>query len=58
MIAAHRWDIDGARAAGLRTAFLERPDEKGTDGIADRAADTGCDVTATSFNDLVDILGC
>ncbi|WP_226366983.1 haloacid dehalogenase type II [Pseudonocardia sp. ICBG162] len=29
MVAAHGWDIDGARAAGLRTAFLARPGEKG-----------------------------
>ncbi len=25
MVAAHGWDISGARAAGIRTAFVERP---------------------------------
>jgi 2-haloacid dehalogenase len=58
MVAAHGWDIDGARAAGLRTAFVERPDEKGPHGVADRAADTVSDITASSFIDLAEALGC
>jgi 2-haloacid dehalogenase len=29
LVAAHPWDLDGARAAGLRTAFVERPLEYG-----------------------------
>jgi 2-haloacid dehalogenase len=58
MVAAHRWDLDGARGAGLRTAFVERPREKGPRGVADRAADTVCDLAATSFTDLADRLGC
>ncbi|MFL6119136.1 haloacid dehalogenase type II [Actinophytocola sp.] len=52
MVAAHRWDLDGARAAGLRTAFVERPREKGPDREADRAADVDCDLYADSFLDL------
>lgn len=58
MVAAHRWDLDGARSAGLRTAFVERPAEKGPHGTADRAADTVSDVAATSFVSLADALGC
>jgi 2-haloacid dehalogenase len=58
MVAAHSWDIDGARAAGLRTAFLERPAEKGPYREADRAADTTCDIAATSASDLATRLGC
>jgi 2-haloacid dehalogenase len=58
MVAAHSWDIDGAHAAGFRTAFLERPAEKGPDGIADKAADTTSDLTVTSFTELADTLGC
>lgn len=58
MVAAHRWDLDGAHAAGLRTAFVERPDEKGPHRTADRAADTSSDLRATSFADLADQLGC
>ncbi|WP_020659479.1 haloacid dehalogenase type II [Amycolatopsis benzoatilytica] len=58
MVAAHSWDLDGARAAGLRTAFLERPAEKGPDREADRAADAVCDLAATSASDLAARLGC
>jgi 2-haloacid dehalogenase len=58
MVAAHTWDLDGARAAGLRTAFVDRPAEKGPDHPADRAEDTTADLYATSFTDLADQLGC
>lgn len=57
MVAAHKWDLDGARAAGLRTAFVDRPREKGPDRQADRAADVECDLYADSFLDLADQLG-
>jgi 2-haloacid dehalogenase len=41
MVAAHPWDLQGARAAGLRTAFVERPLEYGPGSAAraDPAAD-------------------
>ncbi|HET9142199.1 haloacid dehalogenase type II [Actinophytocola sp.] len=58
MVAAHVWDLAGARAAGLRTAFVERPLEKGPDGRADRAEDARADLVATSFTDLAGQLGC
>lgn len=58
MVAAHGWDLAGARAAGLRTAFVERPAEKGPQRAADRAADTAADLSATSFAELADQLGC
>ncbi|MCX2730653.1 haloacid dehalogenase type II [Saccharopolyspora sp. NFXS83] len=58
LVAAHGWDLDGARAAGLRTAFLERPAEKGPHREADRAADTTCDLAATSASELAARLGC
>lgn len=58
LVAAHGWDLDGARAAGLRTAFLERPAEKGPHREADRAADTTCDLAATSASELATRLGC
>jgi 2-haloacid dehalogenase len=56
MVAAHRWDLDGAAAAGLRTAFVERPGEKGPNRAADRAADVTADLKVTSFNELADAL--
>lgn len=52
MVAAHRWDLDGARAAGLRTAFLDRPREKGPNRQADRVGDVECDFYASSYLDL------
>jgi 2-haloacid dehalogenase len=36
LVAAHPWDLDGARSAGLRTAFVDRPLEYGP-GSAARA---------------------
>jgi 2-haloacid dehalogenase len=58
MVAAHMWDLDGAREAGLHTAFLSRPLEKGPHGTPDQAADVTSDLSVTSFLDLADILNC
>ncbi|MEU8358735.1 haloacid dehalogenase type II [Nonomuraea sp. NPDC048882] len=61
MTAAHAWDLDGARAAGLRTAFVERPLEKGPHGAPDRAEDATSDLAVTGFtgfDGLADALGC
>ena len=57
LVAAHGRDIQGAAAAGLRTAFLERPREKGPHGEADRAVDVTSDWTVSSFVELADRLG-
>jgi 2-haloacid dehalogenase len=56
MVAAHVWDLHGARQAGLRTAFVGRPLEKGPRGRADRAEDAGADVDVRSFTELADVL--
>jgi 2-haloacid dehalogenase len=58
MVASHRWDLDGARAAGLRTAFVERPAEKGPHEPADRAAEVTGDLICASFTHLADLLDC
>lgn len=52
MVAAHKWDLEGARAAGLRTAFLTRPLEKGPTHQADQPSAVTCDLYADSFLDL------
>lgn len=52
MVAAHKADLRGAHAAGLRTTFVERPLEKGPSGGADRLPDPESDVQATDFVDL------
>lgn len=56
LVAAHGWDVEGARAAGLRTAFLERPLEKGPQGLPDRAVDVTSDLAVTGFTELPDHL--
>jgi 2-haloacid dehalogenase len=58
MVAAHVWDLAGARRAGLRTAFVERPLEKGPDATADRAGEFDANISVSSFTDLADRLGC
>ncbi|HEX3789849.1 MAG TPA: haloacid dehalogenase type II [Pseudonocardiaceae bacterium] len=58
MVAAHTWDLHGAREAGLRTAFVSRPLEKGPHRTADQAKDTPSDLTVSSFAELATALGC
>jgi len=57
MVACHDWDLAGAAARGLRTAYVRRPDEWGP-GAAPRAAAPGThDVQVASFIALADRLG-
>ena len=52
MVAAHAYDVDGAREAGLRTAYVFRPDEFGP-GIGEDPGDTSrFDIVASSFTEL------
>jgi 2-haloacid dehalogenase len=57
MVACHNWDLVGARSAGLRTAFVERPLEKGPLHPADKPGEIEVDLTASSFTELATILG-
>jgi 2-haloacid dehalogenase len=52
MVAAHPWDLDGARNAGLRTAFVDRPLEYGPGSPA--RADPNAD---ESVADLIELAG-
>jgi 2-haloacid dehalogenase len=46
MVAAHAWDLRGAQALGLRTAYVERP-------VGDPPGPTDSfDLYATSLEDL------
>ena len=56
MVAAHSSDLAAAAAAGLRTAHVARPDEKGK-GRGERAPSVGVDVTAKDLGDLAGKLG-
>jgi 2-haloacid dehalogenase len=57
MVAAHVRDLHPAKAEGLRTAFVVRPDEFGPDGNPDLAPDESVDISAESFEDLASQLG-
>ena len=52
MVAAHKGDLRAAQAAGLRTAFVERPLEKGPAGGADLLPDPDSDLAVTDFLEL------
>jgi 2-haloacid dehalogenase len=55
MVAAHSSDLAAAAAAGLRTAFIARPDEMGP-GRGERAASVPVDVSAAGLVELADRL--
>jgi 2-haloacid dehalogenase len=52
MAAAHRGDLDAARACGLKTGFIHRPLEYGPTRQADEAAPGEYDVVASDIMDL------
>jgi 2-haloacid dehalogenase len=56
MVAAHSSDLAAAAAAGLKTAFIARPNERGT-GKGESAATVPVDVSAASLLELSDRLG-
>jgi 2-haloacid dehalogenase len=59
MVAAHNNDLRAAKAQGLATAFVARPNEHGPGQSTDLAPDTTCvDVPARDFVDLAAKLGC
>jgi 2-haloacid dehalogenase len=58
MVAAHGWDLDGARAAGFRTAYVERPQEYGPHKAGEDPASVECDLLVRGFGELADALGC
>jgi len=57
MVAAHSSDLAAAHRAGLRTAFIARPDEHGP-GTGERSASVPVDHSASSLVALADQLGC
>jgi 2-haloacid dehalogenase len=56
MVAAHTADLMAASAAGLRTAHVARPDEKGP-GLGEGKPSQPVDITAKSLEDLATQLG-
>ncbi len=59
MVAAHLYDLQAAKAVGLKTAFVPRPTEYGTGTVRrpDLAPDASVDVPARDFVHLADLLG-
>jgi 2-haloacid dehalogenase len=56
MVAAHSDDLAAAAAAGLRTAFVARPDERGP-GLGEARARVPVDFEVASLGELADRLG-
>ena len=56
MVAAHPWDLEGARGAGMRTAYVPRPYERGANVAPDLSPQPGVDVNAIDFTDLANRL--
>jgi 2-haloacid dehalogenase len=54
LVAAHPWDLEGARSAGLRTAFVDRPQEYGPGSPA--RADPDADVSVGDLGELAERL--
>jgi 2-haloacid dehalogenase len=57
MVAAHSSDLAAAAAAGLRTAFVARPDERGP-GKGELRASVPVDLSIGNLTELADRLGC
>ncbi|RYY74377.1 MAG: haloacid dehalogenase type II [Comamonadaceae bacterium] len=58
LVAAHHDDLAGARACGLRTAYIERPLEFGGRRVKDVAPQAGNDLHCRDLAALADQLGC
>lgn len=58
LVAAHHDDLEGARACGLRTAYVERPHEFGAARPKDVSARPANDLHARDFLQLAGQLGC
>ena len=58
LVAAHHDDLAGARACGLRTAYIERPLEFGAKAPKDVSPRAGNDLHNRDLAELADRLGC
>lgn len=58
MTAAHNNDLAAAKARGLKTGFIPRPDEYGPGQTTDLEPSDDWDIVATDFVDLARKMGC
>ena len=58
MVAAHEMDLEAASEAGLRTAYVHRPQEWGPDefGSTNKPPESTAEIVADDFVDLADVL--
>jgi 2-haloacid dehalogenase len=52
MVAAHKFDLKAANAAGFKTAYIPRPNELGPETKIDRSPETYIDIVADDIMDL------
>jgi len=52
MVACHNFDLNAAHQAGMRTAFVRRPDEWGPEGPPDPSPNRAYDFIVDGFDDL------
>jgi len=57
MVACHNFDLDAARTAGYRTAFVHRPAEWGPEGPPDPVPNPATDLVVAGFAELAARLG-
>ena len=57
MVACHNFDLDAAKAAGFKTAFVRRPDEWGAEGPPDPNPNPHHDLVVDDFPELARRLG-
>ena len=57
MTAAHKGDLNAARAQGLKTGFVPRPGEHGPDVEIDTTPEDWIDVMGSDFNDFAKNMG-
>ena len=58
LVAAHQYDLDAARACGLQTAYIERPNEYGPVRGKDISGSADNNFHAGDINHLAELLGC
>jgi 2-haloacid dehalogenase len=58
LVAAHPGDLQAARAAGLRTAYVARPREHGPATVMPQVRDGEFDLAVNSFEQLAERFGC
>lgn len=52
MVVCHHFDLNAARACGLKTAFVQRPQEWAPHGPSDPVPHPNCDIVVDDFEAL------